>query len=197
MRKREYMERQKARDTHEQFRTKKDVEIPLEDIYFVLTKDGVSTFTNMFENSLRSVVKEEIDKAFRSVASGVMDGMSQIMTDTVNKVMMEEVPVNSFGSFINKQPTPETNVHILKPVVETTDDIPTPTIRGNSTEWSPIEDTILVDSILKGVGEGKTKHSIFTDLTEVIGRSYGAIKYRWHKNYAEKYREQLDKGMSQ
>lgn len=92
MSKREYQQKQRARDIHEQHKIKGEkVEIPLDEIFFILTRDGVDAFNAMFENTLRNVVREEVNRSLRSVAAGIREGFTNMMTGSVDSMVEEEL----------------------------------------------------------------------------------------------------------
>lgn len=254
----EYQKRQKARDIHEKHKRKEDVVVPLEEVFFLLTRNGVDAFTGMFENSIRNVVAEEVDKAFRSVADGIREGLAGIISGTVAEAVKQEAAVTeeirevidravqkaddldkemtlmdwgqfkedfeeevkavtprealedalrdtSWSLYANDHPevnAPDDESRRFRLFKEYCEDCgnakklcsckqdPEPTEPAKKhSRWTDEEDGLLINAIIIGLQEGKTRTAVFKEMAEELNRTEAAVQYRWNSKFAALYKE--------
>jgi hypothetical protein len=63
-------------------------------------------------------------------------------------------------------------------------------------EWTYDEDILLVETVIKGVAEGRTQLDCFEEVAEKVLRTPAAVGFRWNKKLRSEYKGALDRAMS-
>ena len=57
--------------------------------------------------------------------------------------------------------------------------------------WSPEEDTILAETVLRFIRQGGTQLGAFAEVGETTGRTAAAVGFRWNNNVRKRYEDSI------
>lgn len=64
---------------------------------------------------------------------------------------------------------------------------------NRSDEWSYQEDMLVVETVIKGVSEGRTQLDCFDEVAEKLGRTAPAVGFRWNKALRSEYKSAFER----
>lgn len=171
-------------------------DLPLEDIFMVVTRQGAETFIPMIENSMARVVDEIVDKKLREVAAGMMKGMEantgtvtskeQILAGMKSDLRFEDDNTEDhpyeemYGPKADDEEWPASmpkddhgKVHSFTP--KKLDHL------KKQKNWTKEEDETLVAILKSHIRRKKTKTKAFQEAGSTLDRTAAACGYRWNK----------------
>jgi hypothetical protein len=187
----DYHKGQRAADDHAKFK-KKEVtalpeqlavkDIPLDEIFFVLTRSGSELFTNIISNNIQQMIREELNTQLRQVAEGIQKGLIEAGKDLI---------IQS----IKKGPEPSTEPvefelepFFKDPIVKPAEPEPKPEpklkpiLKKRRGTWTNEQDEIVTDLVLEIIESGGTQLKAFSELASLLQRTPEAIGFRWNSH---------------
>ena|SRR5690606_24798032 len=173
MSKARYHQIQRRRDEEALYGKKQDPrtlkDLPLEDIFFIVTRDSVDLLNSMFQQSIKSavtdvieeVVEKALDQKLREVAVGITKGLQEAGPQ-------QQIPTLSQLAAI--YPFPQ--------------EVKAKRVKGKKSrkgEWTPEEDELVKETVLRFAREGKSQNKALDHLAEVMTeRTRSAINFRFY-----------------
>lgn len=142
-------------------------ELPLDEIFVVLTRQGAGAFMPMIENSISRIVEEAVERKMKEVAVGMFKGLESFYAAPQE----EEEQVNT--DHIYKQDEAD----IKKPVLHS--------------RWTKQDDEFLIMTIKEYTDKKLTKNMAFEVVSKRLGRTEKACSYRWHTLKSKQWVEDI------
>jgi hypothetical protein len=197
-----YRKKQYDKDTHVLHNQKKEVkderelakDLSVEDIFFVLTRQGVEGFLPMVENTIERVVSKVVEEKLKEAAKGIQSGLESFKhwpNATTGRIeeILEEVAKEPKISFTEIEEVEEVKETEIEPVKEQIKDIAEnkePVNKGRINRrkrWSSEEDMLIAELV-------KKKPTVAAACREFVKfypeRSVGSTENRWYTKLMQK-----------
>lgn len=174
-------------------------DLPLDEIFFVLTRAGAGTFTKMLENSIERVVQDSVERVlnggametmidkiitekFKEVASGIDRGLRAGIESQVEQVLQ---PLVNLSEVPKETPTePKGSSYKAEKDIS---------IGGNlHSRWSPQDLEYMSTTLMSQIAQGKTMGQAQEYVAEKLGRTKQAVGYQFSRvrdDLQEEYRQ--------
>lgn len=181
-------------DTHALFEAnrKKTQEEPsvkdlsVDEIFIVVTREGTKAFLPMIENSIRRIVREEVEAGLKRAADGVLQGLQDLQVSPHD--FMEDALDDDDDDDDVDEPEDGQGVGSAEPM-------PSPPDKAkmrHQQSWSIEEDMSLIGRMNRAMREGRTKESVYREHGEEFGRTPGSVSWRWNNVIKGKFPELIE-----
>lgn len=186
------MRRRNDADTHALFEASRKraqegpsvKDLSVDEIFAVVTREGSRVFLPMIENSIRRIVREEVEAGLKRAADGLLQGFQDLQISPYD--FMEDA-LNDNDSDVD-EPKEDQDVGSTEPM-------PSPPDKAkmrHQQSWSVEEDMSLIGRMNRAMREGRTKESVYREHGGEFGRTPGSVSWRWNNVIKSKFPELIE-----
>lgn len=158
-------------------------DLSVDEIFAVITREGSRVFLPMIENSIRRIVREEIEAEFKRVADGLLQGLQDLQITPYD--FMKDVSDDGGG---DNESEKDQEVGSTEPISSPSDKAGT----RHYQSWSEEEDMALIGRMNRAMHAGRAKESVYREHAEEFGRTPGSVAWRWNSVIKSKYPELIE-----
>ena len=160
-------------------------DLSVDEIFAVITREGSRVFLPMIENSIRRIVREEIEAEFKRVADGLLQGLQDLQITPYD--FMKDASDDD-GDVDDDEPEEHQSVGSTEPTSASPDESGTRYYQS----WSYEEDMALIGRMNCAMHAGRAKESVYREHAEEFGRTPGSVSWRWNSVIKSKYPELIE-----
>lgn len=156
-------------------------DLSVDEIFAVITREGSRVFLPMIENSIRRIVREEIEAEFKRVADGLLQGLQDLQVtpyDFMRDASDDDGDESEKGQEVGS----------TEPISSSPDKVET----RHYQSWSEEEDMALIGRMNRAMHAGRAKESVYREHAEEFGRTPGSVAWRWNSVIKSKYPELIE-----
>lgn len=157
-------------------------DLSVDEIFAVITREGSRVFLPMIENSIRRIVREEIEAEFKRVADGLLQGLQDL------QITPYDFMKDADGDVDDDEPEEHQGVGSTEPTSLSPDKAET----RHYQSWSEEEDMALIGRMNRAMHAGRAKESVYREHAEEFGRTPGSVAWRWNSVIKSKYPELIE-----
>lgn len=162
-------------------------DLSVDEIFAVITREGSRVFLPMIENSIRRIVREEIEAEFKRVADGLLQGLQDLQI-TPYDFMKDASDDDGNDNIDDDESKKDQETGSTEPISSSPDKAGT----RHYQSWSEEEDMALIGRMNRAMHAGRAKESVYREHAEEFGRTPGSVAWRWNSVIKSKYPELIE-----